>query len=267
MRAGKALKKRHASDFRAESPVGCEVDLLVEEPLEIRVDGTPQAVVMRTPGLERELAAGFCLTEGLVESLEELSAIDYDPGGMPNRVSVTRLRQCAQTAWNPSGARLSGVGILESICRTARPLRNGGRFDPASLALAGKRLSEAQPIFQRSFASHAAALVGADGEFLAICEDVMGQNALDKAIGTGFLACCDLSQTMALVTGRVSFETVRKAACARIPVVAGISAATSLAVELADLLNCTLAGRLKGEEMTVYTCEERLKSRERLDIH
>jgi FdhD protein len=253
-----------------------EAHLIVEEALEIHVDGAPYAVVMRTPGDDRSLAAGFCLAEGLVDSAEELGAIAVArspkatamaAGGLAtceaeeaNRVSVVRAGRRAGEG-TPSRAPRLAVGsscglcgreMIEDIMRQVPPLTRQVSMSPAGLLALGKRMQEAQRYFRLTGGTHAAAVFSASGEMLSSGEDIGRHNALDKAIGR-LLVEGGLEKACAVaLSGRCSFEMVQKAARAGIPVAASVSAPTDLAVALAGRLGMTLVGFLRAESFTIY---------------
>lgn len=249
--------------------------LLVEEPLEIRVNGTPYAVIMRTPGHETELAAGFCLTEGIVESRAEIHTVGFcadAPDGMQNIVNVIVSRKACgrknEDAMPPAGAArrmasrsscgLCGVAMLRDVEKKIVPVRAGLSIPAARVYPLLQRLLESQVLYGSTRAAHAAGLFSPAGEPVVIREDVGRHNALDKAIGHALLQGHDCSRMVALLSSRISFEMAQKAVRARIPIVAAVSAATSLAVELAERCGCTLIGRVRRESMLVYTHPERV---------
>jgi len=250
-----------------------EIELAVEEPLEIRVNGEPYAVVMRTPGGEMELAAGFCLTEGIVDSFSEILTIGFcaDAEGTQNIVnvmtaSVSGAGGAAADPRKTSGRRLEsrsscglcGVSMLEDINKKLIPPASGPRVRAKDLVKMQYVMAERQELQSRTKCAHAAALVRANGDPVVVREDIGRHNALDKAIGFALLNGLDCSDCIAMLSGRISFEMAQKAIRARIPIVAAVSAATALAAELAERLNCTLIGRLRGENMMIYTHPERI---------
>lgn len=254
-----------------------DIELIVEEPLEIRLNGVPYATIMRTPGFEMELAAGFCLTEGMIDSLAEVLTMGFcaeaeNVGNIVNVMTVTaavttgRKSQEAAAPRKASGRRLEsrsscglcGVTMLEDINRVLLPLAEGPRIPIADIVRMQYRMIEEQALQVRTKGAHAVALVRVDGMPVVVREDVGRHNALDKAIGHALLNGIDCSGCVAILSGRISFEMAQKAIRARIPIVAAVSAATALAVDLAERLNCTLIGRLREDSLSVYTHEERL---------
>jgi len=242
-----------------------------EEPLEIQVGGSPLAVLMRTPGRDHELALGFLLTEGVLESPEEIVALRHesvtpDPAADGNvirallrpgvRVDVEAQRR---SFYAGSSCGVCGKGSLERVLRTAPPLEDASRFDPEVLYALPGRLREVQHAFDATGGLHAAALFDADGKLLVVREDVGRHNAVDKVVGwAAERGRLPLRGHGLLVSGRVSFEIVQKALAARIPLVAAVSAPTSLAVELAAAGRVALVGFLRGRGFNVYAERERI---------
>ena len=242
--------------------------LAVEEPLEIRVGGRSVAVVMRTPGHDRELAAGFLVTEGLVRRRDDLLDIVRCTGGevptgetaenvldvmlAPNAaVDFTRLTRHVFTS---SSCGICSKASIEAVKGEFPPLT--GSLAPRREVLVGlpQRLTLAQAGFAATGGLHASALFASDGTLEVVREDVGRHNALDKVIGHAFLADrLPLREKILLVSGRVSFELMQKALAAGIACVAAISAPTTAAVEFAEASGQTLVGFLRGERMNVYT--------------
>jgi FdhD protein len=252
-------------------PSNSESTIIVEEPLEIRVNGKPYAVVMRTPGNEIELAAGFCLTEGIVDSFDEIGAIGFctDAGtDSENVIAVTTQTSAPGSERNdrhPSRSRLSttscglcGVQMISDLAVRLSILPSGSAVPLETIVWLQYLMSDRQKLSQLTRSAHATALSGADGTLYVVREDVGRHNALDKTIGYALMHKIDLTTCVALLSGRISFDMVQKAIRASIPVVAGISAATSLAVDLARQFNCTLIGLLRDKSMTIYSSPERI---------
>lgn len=270
-----------------------------EEPLEIRVEGRSVAVVMRTPGHDEELVAGFLVTEGVVSRSRDILEISQCPsmgnthgnivdvllgGAVVNWDSLTRH------VFSASSCGLCGKTSIESVFQKFAPL--GGQCsvfsDPSSVSEAATlntenctlntehaafqvspelisqlpaKLRAAQETFSKTGGLHASALFDASGELMVIREDVGRHNALDKVLGYALQRnLLPLSQHLLLVSGRVSFEIIQKALAGGIPIVAAISAPSSLAVDFAQEAGQTLIGFLRGETMNVYTHPERLLS-------
>lgn len=245
--------------------------LATEEPLEIRVDGDPLAVTMRTPGHDAELAAGFCLTEGLIDHPDELERADpctlADYG---NVVDVT-LAGAARDRWAEqrtkarrelylsSSCGLCGTRSIDRIERRIPPLAVGFTVSPVMLSRLPRRMSESQGVFAQTGGLHAAGLFHADGGVRVVREDVGRHNAVDKVVGALLLSGqLPAGPGVLLVSGRASFELVQKAGRAGIGFLAAVGAPSSLAVEAARRFGMTLVGFLRGERFNVYAGGERV---------
>ncbi len=244
--------------------------LVGEEPLEIRLGDQPLAVTMRTPGHDSELTAGFLLTEGLVQSPDQIQSIelvvDEKPGGRGNVIRAEiagdgfdRERR-QRNFFASSSCGICGKASIESVrVRGIRPPDPGFRLDPEVLCALPDKLRREQAIFGRTGGLHAAGLFAAEGELLALREDVGRHNAVDKIVGWAALRRrLPLSACVLLVSGRGGFEIVQKALVAGLPVVASVSAPSGLAVRLARELGLTLVGFLRGRRFVVYSGEERI---------
>lgn len=234
-----------------------EAQVIVEEPLQVVVDGAPYAVLMRTPGDDISLAAGFCLAEGLIEAPEDLGAIQHCGREDAQSVSITRTggrRPPARPTalLTASSCGLCGRELVADLRRRLPPLRGAAPLSTADLLALGRRLRQAQRWFAPTGGAHAVALFDGAGELLAAGEDVGRHNALDKAVGRLLLARRLEQACVAVLSGRVSFEMVQKAARAGVPIVAGVSAPTDLAVALAQEAGLTLVGFLREDSLTVY---------------
>lgn len=234
-----------------------------EEPLQITVDGTPVAVVMRTPGCDADLVAGFLITEGLVDSTAEIRRIDLEQkknhalAFLADEV-VLDHEKLSRNLFSASSCGICGKASIEAIHQQAAPVEVGFTMKADVILVLPKTLHEAQTTFQSTGGLHAAALVNDNGEILALREDVGRHNAIDKVIGWAAMENVDLSRTLLQVSGRVSFEVMQKALMARIPIVSAISAPSSLAVEFADQSGQTLIGFLRPPTMNVYSHPERI---------
>lgn len=247
------------------------VDVLaLEEPLEIRLAGYSVSVTMRTPGDDLDLAAGFLLTEGIVRSPEDVASIHHcetdDTESDKNIVNVnpTNPESVDPTRWQrnffvTSSCGICGKASIETVRQEAAPVQSSLCLSPDVLRQSSAELRRAQRVFDRTGGLHAAGLFTASGELIAVREDVGRHNAVDKVIGhafrSGTLPLCD---HFLLVSGRVSFEVVQKALMAGIPLVAAVSAPTSLAVELARDRGMTLVGFLREGRFNVYSAPERI---------
>lgn len=258
-------------------------ELAAEEPLELRVTGVPGqpastlAVIMRTPGHDEELAAGFLYSEGLILGSHELAgfAPGSDPDGLPSDnvldvraapgIDLPRRVQdegyTRQFAVNAS-CGVCGKNSVAAACAALPPLPDGPlRLDPSALCAMPDRLHAEQQVFAHTGGLHAAGLFDAAGNLLALREDVGRHNAVDKLVGRALLdGALPLAERVLLVSGRLSFEIVLKALAAGIPLVAAVSAPSSLAVDLAQAGNITLVGFLRGSSFNVYTHSWRVAS-------
>jgi FdhD protein len=244
--------------------------LTAEEGLEIRINAERLAITMRTPGDDFALAAGLLFAEDIVQSRNDILAMGY--GTEPNDPDWSNLVQIALRPGletNPHGQRrftisascgVCGKASLEEIRFEALPMpQEGICVAPETLYALPVAMRRAQEVFARTGGLHAAALFDFQGALLALKEDIGRHNAVDKVVGGEFLAGrMPLSKRILLVSGRVSFEIVQKAAMARIPILCAVSAPSSLAVALAESLKMTLIGFLRGETMNVYTGAERI---------
>jgi len=245
--------------------------LAVEEPLELRVGGQPLSVTMRTPGNDVELAHGFLLTEGAVARRDEVRTVRYchshDDGGR-NTYNVLDIELAAGVAPPAGRAFLTtaacgvcGKAALDDVRLRSRyePASDACQVDAAVLARLPARLRAAQRVFDSTGGLHAAGLFTTGGEQLWVREDVGRHNAVDKVLGAALLAdALPAAGTVLMVSGRASFELTQKAAMAGVPVLAAVSAPSSLAAELAEELGITLVGFLRGDSMNVYTRADRI---------
>ena len=229
-------------------------ELAVEEPLEIRVDGRPIAVTMRTPGHDEELAIGFLRSEGIpavaARPTADLAAntIEVDVEG---DVDLGRLERSFYTS---SSCGVCGKGALEAVAVEAARVEDDLRVPAAVVSALPDRLREAQPAFAATGGLHATGLFDADGGLLCVREDVGRHNAMDKVIGRAFLdGVPPLDGKLLCVSGRLSFELVQKAAVAGCPVLVAVGAPSTLAVELARDRGITLCGFVRGGRLNVYS--------------
>ncbi|MCM2579921.1 formate dehydrogenase accessory sulfurtransferase FdhD [Streptomyces meridianus] len=273
---GRVTDRRRVLRIR-DTSVNTRPDTLVaEEPLEIRLNGKPLAVTMRTPGDDFALAAGFLVSEGVLGRAEELANIVYCAGATSdgaNTYNVVDVRTAPgvempditleRNVYTTSSCGLCGKASLDAVRTTARwPVADDPpvRLSPALLSALPDRLREAQRVFERTGGLHAAGLFSAEGELLDLREDVGRHNAVDKVVGRALQADdLPLSRSVLLVSGRASFELAQKAVMAGIPVLAAVSAPSSLAVDLAAEAGLTLVGFLRGSSMNVYAGEERIR--------
>jgi FdhD protein len=232
-------------------------EVAIEEPLEIRVDGRPLAVTMRTPGHDEELALGFLYGEGLIDGpreaglSEDLAANTIEVAGPPQREPDRR------SFFTSSSCGVCGKGALEEVRVGAEPVKSSVRWPRRVLAELPERLT--QPGFSRTGGLHATGLFSSDGELLAVREDVGRHNAMDKVVGWALReGKLPLTDQALCVSGRLSFELVQKAARAGAPFLVGVGAPTSLAVSLAEAQGITLCGFARRGEANVYSRPERV---------
>ena len=236
--------------------------LAVEEPLELRMDGAPLAVIMRTPGHDEELAAGFLHGEGLLRHRDDLAELRLwrDEQGAFAQNLVALRRKDGQAAavetrqfYASSSCGICGKASVEAAMRLAPPLPERLAPDVSLLYGLPERMRAAQAVFAHTGGLHAAALFSRDGTLRAVREDVGRHNAVDKLIGRALLdGALPLHDTLLLLSGRCSFEILQKALVARIPLVAAVSAPSSLAVQVARRCNIALVGFLRDGRLNVY---------------
>lgn len=240
--------------------------LVVEEPVEIRLEGTPLAVVMRTPGNDAELALGFCITEGIVTGPDQVAAVeDLGEGRWEVRVASgvkVDPGQFQRNFYATSSCGVCGKASIDAIRVTGAFPPEGPEVSRDVLLGLPDRLIEVQPAFRSTGGIHAAAAFEADGTLVAVREDVGRHNAVDKLVGHLAATRWPIRDLGLLVSGRVSFEIVQKAAVAGLSLVCGVSAASTLAVELAEELGMTVAGFLRPTGFTLYTGEHRVRGLE-----
>ena len=246
--------------------------LAAEEPLEIRAGGRPLTVTMRTPGHDHELAAGLLFTEGFIDRPEQLIGISKAGDTHGNVVEavlaagVSELAHADRALIAASGCGICGKASIEAVRR--RGLRAPSpqfRIDPDLLCSLPDRLRAEQKVFGRTGGLHAAALFDAEGNLLAVREDIGRHNAVDKIVGWAVLeGTLPLCRHILLVSGRGGFEIAQKAIAAGIPVLASVSAPSSLAVRLARELDLTMAGFLRGRRFVVYSGEARIAAQSRI---
>ena len=254
-----------------------DIEIVLEEPLSLHINGKQVAVLMRLPGMEKELAAGFCISEGLVNRFSDILMVHHCGQGLPvpgedptedgsvesrNRVDVRVLPEALHEDARLDVVRLirAGCGAVD-VARIDLPLSqvqgdlivNSGTV----LGLAKSMRSE-QRVHQRAGGVHAAALFDATGELVILGEDVGRHNAVDKAIGYCLLRDIPLEDKVLLCSGRLSYEMVTKTIRVRIPLLVSASAPTALAVQLAEQFGVTTVGYLRGRRMTIYTHPKRI---------
>jgi len=248
--------------------------LVVEEPLEIRVNGAPITVTMRTPGSDIELAQGFLLTEGVIAGREDVRAIRYCGGRDEDGAKTYNVLEVTLAAgvttpdldvtrnfYTTSSCGVCGKASLEAVRLVGRfsPGADSATVTAATLKAMPGQLRAAQKVFDSTGGLHAAALFGVDGTMLVVREDVGRHNAVDKVIGWALEhRRVPLDASVLLVSGRASFELMQKAVMVGIPVLAAVSAPSSLAVSLAEESGVTLVAFLREESMNIYTRADRV---------
>lgn len=249
--------------------------LAAEEPMEIRVDGRPLTVTMRTPGDDFDLAVGFLVSEGVVHAVDHVVAARYCAGATDeglNTYNVVDVQldpavpapgaSVERSFYTTSSCGVCGKASLDAVRTSAAwsvaddPLR----VSPALLSALPERLRAAQPVFDRTGGLHAAGLFSPEGELLVLREDVGRHNAVDKVLGHALRnGLLPLRRTILVVSGRASFELVQKAVMAGVPLLAAVSAPSSLAADLAEEHGLTLVGFLRGASMNVYAGAHRVE--------
>ncbi|HEV2640992.1 MAG TPA: formate dehydrogenase accessory sulfurtransferase FdhD [Actinocrinis sp.] len=246
--------------------------LVVEEPLELRIGGEPLAVTMRTPGDDFDLAAGYLVGEGVVRSPDHLARMRFcGDAGTPNTYNVLDIdlapgvqppgRSLQRNSYTTSACGVCGKSSIEAVHANTHwsVADDPVRVTPEILCALPDALRAGQRLFEQTGGLHAAGLFTPAGELLCIREDVGRHNAVDKVVGWALReGRLPLRGTLLAVSGRASFELVQKAAAAGLPVLAAVSAPSSLAVELAGSAGLTLAGFVRGGRATVYTGAERV---------
>ncbi|HEX3545134.1 MAG TPA: formate dehydrogenase accessory sulfurtransferase FdhD [Mycobacterium sp.] len=272
---GRVTARRRVHHVTADDAVARPETLVVEEPLEIRVNGTPVTVTMRTPGSDIELAQGFLLTEGIITRRDDVLTVRYCKSAGPDNVNTYNVLDVTlapdvgmpdvdvtRNFYTTSSCGVCGKASLEAVRLISR---HGPGDDPSivsaeTLSAMPGQLRDAQKVFAATGGLHGAALFGTDGTMLTVREDIGRHNAVDKVIGWALEADrIPLQATVLLVSGRASFELTQKAVMAGIPVLAAVSAPSSLAVDLASQSGLTLVAFLRGDSMNVYTRPDRIK--------
>ncbi|HEX9098214.1 MAG TPA: formate dehydrogenase accessory sulfurtransferase FdhD [Candidatus Dormibacteraeota bacterium] len=254
--------------------------VVTEEPLQLLLDGKPLAVVMRTPGADIELAIGLLYAEGIIRSARDVRGlrISAEAGETENRIEVEAVlvesnqidvqlatkarRKPKRSMLSSSACGVCGTQMIEDLRHDLAALPYGLVADPSMLPGLVDRLRSGQGVFDRTGGLHAAGLFDADGEVVAVREDVGRHNAVDKVVGRMLLDDrLPASEMLLVVSGRAGYEIVQKSIGAGIPVLAAVGAPSSLAVALAREFNQTLVGFLRGERFNVYSGAERLTKR------
>lgn len=272
---GRVTARRRASHLTADTITTRPETLVVEEPLELRVNGSAITVTMRTPGSDVELAQGFLLTEGVVGQRDDIARVEYCRGAGPDGTNTYNVLDVTladgvptpgldvtRNFYTTSSCGVCGKGSIDAVRTISRHSPGDDPTVVASETLSAMpdQLRSAQRVFASTGGLHGAALFDADGTMLVVREDIGRHNAVDKVIGWAVeQRRIPLSGTVLLVSGRASFELTQKAIMAGIPVLAAVSAPSSLAVDLASQAGLTLVAFLRGESMNVYTRPDRVK--------
>ncbi len=259
-----------AAKFRGGNFAPIDDALAVEEPLEIRLAGRRFTLTMRTPGNDEELAAGFLLAEGFIASAGELGEIRRvrDPKGAaePNAIDVILnvkaegLRERLKRNFTiSSSCGICGKTSIESITQRITPIASRAKIGAATILALGAKLRQSQEVFSATGGLHACGLFDLEGRLLATREDIGRHNAVDKIVGWALAnEMLPLAKSLMMVSGRLSFDIVQKAAAAGIPILAAVSAPSSLAVDLAEEVGITLIGFLRDATFNVYTHRARV---------
>jgi FdhD protein len=264
-----AIVRARVQTFADAAPDRDRMDsIAVEAPLEVRIDGKPITVLMRTPGHDEELVRGFLFSEGIIAHADDIISLERPANlGDAERGNVIAVRLTASRAgfgmdrlfYSSSSCGVCGKKSIAALDVHGAVSESALRVKRYVLADLPGRLKAAQPTFAVTGGVHASGLFTADGQLVAVREDVGRHNALDKLIGWALAAGkVPLSDFMLLVSGRVSYELVQKAIVASLPLIAAVGAPSSLAIELAERFNITLVGFLRPDAMNVYAVAERV---------
>jgi FdhD protein len=259
-------EQRRVLRIGVESEQAVDDHLAAEAPLEVRLGDTPIAVLMRTPGGEPDLALGFAITEGIILRPAEIIGVRPVPGDeegnrweiQPARGVAIDPEQFRRNLYTTSSCGVCGKASIDAVRIASPPLPDGPVVDRAVILSLPERMRSVQASFALTGGLHAAAAFTPEGEMVALREDIGRHNAVDKLVGALAADGWPLPELVLLVSGRISFEMVQKAAVAGISFVCGVSAASSLAVDLANELGVTVVGFLKSDGCNVYSGEQRV---------
>ncbi len=252
--------------YSGSRPTSRSHPLIIEEPLSIRIEGSPYSVVMRTPGDEIAHVAGFCLAEGLVDAPEDIVTIGFctEEGTNVATVTLTPERKQKVTGLlsrkgfvSQTSCGICGKEVVRDLRQITAPVKNTFAITPDQIRQCAKRLFEFQPLHKKTRSAHAALIFDKNFQVLSSAEDVGRHNALDKAIGKVLMRHQLKTAGFALMSSRLSYELVQKAARAGLELLIGISRPTSLGVELASAVNMTLVC-VKGDDLFVFSGKDRL---------
>jgi FdhD protein len=262
-----AYSEKTVTQFTRQGVTEYPLKVLSEEPLSIRVQGKPYAVIMRTPGHEIPHVAGFCLGEGIIDAYDEIKQIAFCDGADTNTVTVTLLSSRLSQAGpilerrgfiSQSSCGICGKEVVRDLIQSVRPIEDNLRFNWERLLECINHFSNHQSLYHTTRTSHAAVAFDSDFKPQAVGEDVGRHNAVDKAVGK-LLIEGRLTETLCMMlSSRISYELIQKVARAHIPVLMAMSRPTTLAVELAEKLNITLVCAPKDNGLSVYSGHQRL---------
>lgn len=271
---GRRTQRVRLQRYRNQRVTQREDHLAVEEPLEIQINGAPFSITMRTPGDDFDLVAGFLVSEGVVYHADQLAVLRYCPGTDEDGLQTFNVVEAVlapgvtlpdtaieRNVYTTSACGICGTASIDAVEKTGQFLLAPGpqKISLETLLSLPDRLRQAQALFNRTGGVHAAGLFDFSGQLLDIKEDVGRHNAVDKVVGAALRAGnLPLSRTVLQVSGRASFELVQKAWMAGIPVLSAVSAPSSLARDLAERANLTLAGFSRGDSINIYTHPERV---------
>lgn len=263
-----AILNREVIHGHKNGSVSSSQYLLVEEPLSIRIQDKPYSVIMRTPGDEIPHAAGFCLAEGIVDRRDDFSTINYCDEMDQNVVDVvvkqSRYDEIPQILErrgfiSQTSCGVCGKEVVNDLYQTIKPLTDKSQIDVGMAMNSIKKFPSYQSVGRDTRSSHAAALYDSTFDLLSVAEDIGRHNALDKAIGKLFLEQKLHEASLIILSSRISYELVQKAGRARIPAILAISRPTSLAVELAEKLNISVACLARRGGLYIYCGEHRFE--------
>jgi FdhD protein len=259
----KTILKFDSGQVRRESD-----ELAIEEPLEIRVRGRAVSITMRTPGHDEELAVGFLLSEGLIHRAADVLRIEpcgkNEDGNLLNVILAPEVHvdfeKLTRHVFASSSCGLCGKATIESVRGTFPAIQSDLQIDAKILLNLPAAMRQAQSTFDRTGGLHAAGLFDESGKLIVLREDVGRHNAVDKVLGHALLKdIFPLDRHILLVSGRSSFEIMQKALAGRVPIVAAVSAPSSLAVEFAEENGQTLVGFLRDPRMNIYSHPQRVR--------
>ncbi|MCP4449700.1 MAG: formate dehydrogenase accessory sulfurtransferase FdhD [Myxococcales bacterium] len=255
------ISKRTIHSFRDGLLVFRDDELAVEEPLEIRAYGKSLAVLMRTPGDDRELVRGLMHAEGVIRSEPfALSVKGENEVQLDMGAALLRERWSSRDVITSSACGVCGAAAIAVLEELASPIRSDFNWAPEMISAAPRKLRAAQAVFSRTGGLHAAGLFDAEGNLLVCREDVGRHNAVDKVVGWGLLSEKErFSEQVLVVSGRMSYEIVHKAVAAGIPLIVAVSAPSSLAVDLAERWRVTLVGFVRERTFNVYSHPGRIR--------